>query len=57
MIRALCRDFGLRIANACGVPTHRSGSCIDIVLASHSLIVEELVVHDGDFCGCLPDSC
>ena len=27
------------------------------VLAAHSLIVEELVVHDGDSCGCLPDSC
>ena len=57
MSRTLCCDFGLRIANARGVPTHRSGSCIDIVLATHSLIVEELVVHDGDTCGCLPDSC
>ena len=53
MTRALCRDVGLRAAN----PTQRSGSCIDIVLASRSLIVEDLlVVHDGDTCSCLPDS-
>ena len=57
MTRALCRDVGLRVANAGGVPTQRSGSCIDIVLASRSLIVEDLLVmHDGDTCSCLPDA-
>ena len=57
LIRALCHDFGLRIANPPRVSTHRSGSCIDIVLVSRPLDVVDIVVHDGDTCGCQRDSC
>ena len=57
LIRALCHDFGLRIANPPRVSTHRSGSCIDIVLVSRPLDVVDIVVHDGGTCGCQRDSC
>mgnify|MGYP001813211159 CR=1 FL=1 len=56
-ICALYQDFGLVIANPAGIPTHRSGSCIDLVLASSGLAVHDLVVHDGATCGCSTGSC
>ena len=51
LLRNLCRDFGLAIANPPGVPTHRSGSSIDLVLASRVLVIRNMVVHDGHSCG------
>ena len=39
LVRDLCRDFGLVIKNPPGVPTHRSGSAIDLVLTSQDLTV------------------
>ena len=53
----LCRDFGLAIANLPGVPTHRSGSSIDLVLASRDLVIRSMVVHDGHSCACPTASC
>ena len=57
LVRDLCRDFGLVIKDPPGVPTHRSGSAIDLVLASQDLNVRNLIVHDGHSCGCPSDSC
>ena len=57
LVRALCQDFCLNISNPPGVSTHRSGSCIDVVLTSHALCIENFLVHDGDTCGCQQDSC
>ena len=57
LLRTLCRDFGLAIANPPGVPTHRSGSSIDLVLASRDLVVRNMVVHDGHSCACPTASC
>ena len=56
-IRGLCQDFGLGIYNPFGVPTHRSGSSIDLVLASRDLPIRNLVVHDGSTCACSPNTC
>ena len=57
LIRGLCQDFGLVIHNPFGVPTHRSGSSIDLVLASRDLPIRNLVVHDGSTCACSPNTC
>ena len=57
LIRGICADFQLVIANPFGVPTHRSGSSIDLVLASQTLDVCDVVVHDGSSCGCPESSC
>ena len=57
LIRGLCQDFGLVIHNPLGVPTHRSGSSIDLVLASRDLPIRNLVVHDGSTCACSPNTC
>ena len=48
---AFLSDFGLAILNPVHVATHRSGSSIDLVLASRSLDVRSVVVHDGASCG------
>ena len=53
VIRAFMQDFGLAICNPPGIPTHRSGSSIDLVFASQSLVVADVLVHDGASCGCL----
>ena len=58
LIRGLCRDVGLAIPNPVDVPTHRSGSSIDLVLAlriSRDLILCNKAVHDGNPCACPPD--
>ena len=57
LIRDLCADFQLLIANLVGVPTHRSGSSIDLVIAFRSLSIRNIVVHDGASCACLQGSC
>ena len=57
VIRAFLRDFGLSILNPAGIPTHRSGSSIDLVLASRSLAVKNVLVHDRASCGCWPPCC
>ena len=57
LLRNLCRDFGLAIANPPGVPTHRAGSSIDLVLASRDLVIRNMVVHDGHSCACPTASC
>ena len=56
VICAFLNDFGLAILNPVRVSTHRSGSSIDLVLASRSLDVRKVVVHDGYSCGC-PSTC
>ena len=56
LIRGICADFQLEIANPVGVPTHRSGSSIDLVLASRGLAIRNVVVHDGLSCAC-PEGC
>ena len=40
VLRAFLRDFGLAILNPAHVPTHRSGSSIDLARASRSLAVK-----------------
>ena len=57
MVRNLCDRFNLRIANTPALPTHRSGSVIDLVLASRNVVLSDFTVHDGDFCLCSPWSC
>ena len=39
------------------MPTHRSSSSIDLVIASRSLSVRNIVVHDGASCACPHGSC
>ena len=56
LIRGICADFQLEIANPVGVPTHCSGSSIDLVLVSRRLAIRNVVVHDGSSCAC-PESC
>ena len=56
-IRGICRDFDVEFANPCGVSTHRSGSGIDLVIASRSMCIQNLVVHDGRSCACPAKSC
>ena len=49
--------FDVEFANPCGVSTHRSGSGIDLVIASRSMCIQNLVVHDGRSCACPAKSC
>ena len=56
-IRGLRVDFQLLIANPVGVPTYRSGSSIDLVIASRSLSIRNIVVHHGASCACPQGFC
>ena len=57
MVRNLCDRLNLRIANTPALPTHRSGSVVDLVLTSRNFVLSDVTVRDGDLCLCSPGSC
>ena len=50
-------DFGLIIFNSPGIPMRRAGFPFAFALASLSLVVGSMLVHDGASCGYWPQGC